>query len=156
MKPFLTPVVRHHFLGVPVHEIAKKLKLPKDVVAGIISTQPAQELIKRLQDKAFDSMAEVESELQAAAPELLREKIRLALESNNEHIRTRNTNELLQMAGHVPMHRLMIERPDPILEKYRGMDEGQIREELRRIRQAIPVQIEHKSTAVEEEPEVVN
>jgi len=139
-KPFYTQIVRLYWEGLEQAEIAKQLACGADVVAKVIHSDHGQEILKQLEDHTFDSMLEVITLAQAVSVEMFNEKVKLALYSNDEKIRTRNTTELLAIAGHTPVHRVSIERPDPILETYKNQTPEQLRAALLKLKDATPSQ----------------
>jgi hypothetical protein len=137
-KPFYTQIIRLYWQGLEQVEVAKQLSCSADLVGKVVRSDHGREILKQLDDKTFDSMLDVITMAQAVSVEMFNEKVKLALYSNDEKIRTRNTTDLLAIAGHTPVHRVSIERPDPILEAYKNKTPEQLREALLKLKDASP------------------
>lgn len=133
-KPFYTQIIRLYWSGLPQNEIAKQLSCDVQTVGKVLNSDHGKEILQQLDAKTFDSMLEVITMAQAVAPEMFNEKVKLALHSNDERVRTRNTAELLAIAGHTPVHRVSIERPDPILDQYKGKTPEELRTALLKLK----------------------
>lgn len=133
-KPIYLRILRLYWMGEQQVEIARRLGVSTATVGSVINSDRGKEILTQLQNETFDSMLAVMNEAQAVAPELLQEKIKLALYSPDERIRTRNTSDLLAIAGHVPLHRVSIERPDPLDKKYENITPEQLKVELLKIK----------------------
>ena len=136
--PLYTQIIRLHWSGLNNIEVAAELGIAEATVSKVINCDHGQVILKQLDDKTFDSMLEIITAAQAVSREMFDEKVRLALHSSDEKIRTRNTAELLAIAGHTPVHRVSIERPDPILESYKGKTPEQLREALLKLKDLTP------------------
>jgi len=138
-KPIYLRILRLYWMGETQVDIAARVGCSAGLVSNVINSDRGKEILSQLESKTFDSMLEVMNEAQAVAPEVIREKIQLALHSNDERIRTKNCTDLLNIAGHVPIHRVSIERPDPLEEKYKDKTADQLRQELLKLKdQAVP------------------
>lgn len=128
--PIHTQILRLHWEGKDTKVIADSLQVALDLVRNVIKSDHGEELLASLDAKTFDSMLEVHTLIQAHAPDLIQRKLALAYTGSTEAIRSKNISELLQMAGHVPVHKVVIERPDPILDKYKDKTPDMLRNEL--------------------------
>ncbi len=137
-KPLYTQIIRLYWQGLEQVEVAKQLSCSEQLVGNVVRSDHGREILKSLEDKTFDSMLQVITMAQAVAPEMFNEKVKLALHSADEKIRTRNTAELLAIAGHTPVHRVSIERPDPILETYKNRTPEQLRAALIALKDGSP------------------
>lgn len=138
-KPLYTQIIRLYWSGLDNQaEIAKQLQCSENLVGNVLRSDHAKEILKQLDDHTFDNMLEIITAAQAVSREMFDEKVRLALHSNDEKIRTRNTAELLAIAGHTPVHRVSIERPDPILETYKNRTPEQLRAALLALKDGSP------------------
>ena len=132
-KPFYIQVVRLYWMGQTKTDIAAQLGLSEGTVKKVIESDRGREIFNQLESATFDSMLETTVMAQAVAPEMLREKIKLALYSGDEKIRTKNASDVLGIAGHVPIQKVIHDRPDPLLDKYKDKSELDLRKELREI-----------------------
>lgn len=137
-RPLYTQIIRLHWSGLNNVEIAAQLACAEATVGKVLNCDHGKEILKQLDDRTFDSMLEVITAAQSVAREMFEEKVKLALYSSDEKIRTRNTAELLAIAGHTPVHRVSIERPDPILETYKNKTPEQLREALLKLKDQSP------------------
>ena len=137
-KPLYTQIIRLYWQGLEQKEVATQLSCSDELVGKVCRSDHGQEILKQFEDKTFDSMLQVITMAQAVAPEMFNEKVKLALHSADEKIRTRNTAELLAIAGHTPVHRVSIERPDPILETYKNRTPEQLRAALLALKDGSP------------------
>lgn len=128
-KPVYLRMVRLYWMGETLMDIAATTGYSPSTVSKVINSENGQEILTQLQTKCFDSMLEVMNEAQAVAPELIREKIQLALHSSDERVRTKNCTDLLQIAGHVPVQRVVHET-DTIDAQFKGKSPDQLRKEL--------------------------
>lgn len=128
-KPVYLRMVRLYWMGETLVDIATMTGYAPSTVGKVINSEQGQEILTQLQGKCFDSMLEVMNEAQAVAPELIREKIHLALHSSNESVRTKNCTDLLQIAGHVPIQRVVHEA-DTTDAQFKGKTPDQLRKEL--------------------------
>ena len=123
-------VLKLHWKGIGNQQIADIVGITAQHVSNIINMPVARELYATFQENVFESLADVQETLQAAAPELLNEKLRLALNAKDERVRSTSCTELLQMSGHKPVSRIVVERQDSPHDKYANMSEDQLRHEL--------------------------
>ena len=129
-KPLHCHIIRLYWLGFEPDDIAGRFGIPLSTVQSVIRSDQAKVILRELESKAYDSALDVITAAQAAAPEMLQEKITLALSSPDERVRSRNATDVLAIAGHTPVHRVSIERPDPISEAYKDKTPDQLRKEL--------------------------
>src|SRR5208337_4886965 len=103
-RPHYIQVVRLYWMGGSATEIASELGMSPGTVSRIIKSEAGQAIFDQLQTNTFESMVEVQTLAQAAATDLIREKIKLALYSGNESVRSKNASDVLAIAGHLPIH----------------------------------------------------
>ena len=132
LRPIHTRIVLLHWDGYTNKEISVLLNVSPATVSDVLNSGPAQEMMQKVVNGTIDTMMEIQAKAQAVAPLALEEKISLALEDKDPRIRSTNCKDLLEMAGHRPVERISIERPDPVGEKYKEKTEQEIREELLR------------------------
>ncbi len=97
-------------------------------VSDIIASEQAQEILADLTAKRLDTMGHIELVAQAIAPQIMNEKIRLALQGNDERVRNSACSDILNIAGHQPIKRVQVERVESVDEKYKDLTDEQIRE----------------------------
>jgi hypothetical protein len=132
--PLHTQIIRMYWMARPISEIADQFAVSESMVRSTINSERGQEIITQLESHTFDTMLEVMTMAQAVAPEMFAEKIKLALYSVDERVRSRNTTDLLAIAGHTPIHRVQIDRPDPILDKFKDKTPQMLRDELLKLK----------------------
>lgn len=128
-KPVYLRMIRLYWMGETLIDIGTITGYSPTTVSKVVNSDQGQEILTQLQSKTFDSMLEVMNEAQAVAPELIREKIQLALHSSNETIRTKNCTDLLQIAGHVPVQRVVHEA-DQTDAQFKNKTPAQLKQEL--------------------------
>jgi len=126
-KPIHLRAVYLYVRGYTFTEIAGLLNYSVQWVQEIIDSAQGQEMLKRVEEHTFDSMLEVQDEVQLVAPEALQRKIQFALSSPDENLANKACSELLAIAGHTPVKRVSVEQADPIHKKYEGRSEEDIR-----------------------------
>ena len=129
-KPFYIQIIRMKWMGNTNTEIASLLSISDALVGKVVNSDKGREIFEQLQSSVFDSMVEVVTLAQAVAPEMLREKVKLALYSSDERIRSKNASDVLGIAGHVSIQKIVVDRPDPLLDKYKDKSELDLRREL--------------------------
>lgn len=148
-KPFYIQVIRQWWMGNTMSEIANLVGASPSLVKKIIESERGQQILAQLEDNTFQSMLEVQAIAQGSAIEMIQEKIRLALYSGDEKIRTKNSSDVLAIAGH-SVNKITIDRPEPLADKYRDKTELDIRKELLAIKQvAGPVSNAQETTEAE-------
>lgn len=101
-------------------------------VSNILTTDEAKEVYDELKKQTIDTVGQVQANLQAAAPAIIKEKIDLALFAKSETVRNQAGQQILEMAGHAATRHLEIHRADDVLEKYKNKTEAEIRDEVMR------------------------
>ena len=127
--PLHLHVVRMYWDGVSPSTIDNKLSKPSGWASKILSSPEASEIIERLKNATIDTMVEVQTKLQAAAPILLSKELDFAL-SGNGAAESRARQLLLEKAGHVATRQVEIRRPDHVEEEFRNKSEAQIKAEI--------------------------
>ncbi len=99
-------------------------------VSNLLNTPEALEMLSQFQDKTLDTIMDIQLDAQAIAPAIFEEKVRLALTAKDE--RTRNTacSDILNIAGHMPVRRVVIEQPDRQAERFDKMTNDELRAEM--------------------------
>ena len=126
--PFVLHVVQLSWNGMDEDEIALHVGKTKQEVLKILASDQAKQIYARLEAQTLDTMGQVQAVLQAAAPKLMEEKVRLALSARSEAVRNSATGDLLDRAGHVAVKQLEIRRGDEVEEAYRDKSEDEIRD----------------------------
>lgn len=102
-------VIRYYLEGKSVSEISAMTRYSPKGIRRILEAPAVRRIIARAKAGSFMTISEVASILQLAAPEILQEKIRLALTSKDEKIRSTNCRDLLEMAGHGAKTHIVLE-----------------------------------------------
>lgn len=116
--------------GMTHAEVAAIVGCSSGLVSQVVGSPLAQELLGTLQDKILDTTLDVQQTLQAAAPLVMQEKLRLALNARNESVRNSACTDIIHMAGHMPLRRMQIEQTVEQKDKFEGLSEEQIREQI--------------------------
>ena len=132
-------VVYLYWSGVPgqagpqatVTEIANYVGYSATHIQQILASDQAQEILQELHEKKLDTISDIEIAAQALAPEIFQEKVRLALRANDERVRNSACTDVLAIAGHQPVKRVSIERPDAVKERYGAMTDEELRKMIR-------------------------
>jgi predicted transcriptional regulator len=136
-KPIYIQIIRLWWAGNTRRKIADDLGISIPTVSKIIDSDTGKHILSQLESNTFDSIVEAQTMIQAAIPDIVREKINLALHSANESVRSKNGSDLLAIAGHVPTHHVVVERSDPLVDQYKSMNELDIRKQLLEIKQKL-------------------
>lgn len=129
-KPAHIHIIRLAWQGHTNFEIASHLGCTEQHVSNIINCDEGQALLAELKNHSISSMTEVQDELQLVTPLILREKIRLALESSDEKVRSTSCSDLLAIAGHTPVRKLEIHREVPDTADLSGKTNEELRSHL--------------------------
>ena len=131
-RPQHVEIVRLHWQGYTNRDIAQFLSCSESYVSQIVNCDEAQVMLKELREHSISSYDEVQDEIQLMAPHAAREKIRLMLEANNESVRNVACSDILNMAGHSPVKRLLVERGhgSDVEKKIADMTPEELRREL--------------------------
>lgn len=132
-------VVYAYWAGVPnqagpqatVGEIAAFIGYSTTHVQMILASDQAQEILQELHEKKVDTISDVEVAAQAVAMPVFQEKVRLALQGNDERVRNSACTDVLAIAGHQPIKRVSIERPDAVRERYGALSDEELRKMIR-------------------------
>ncbi len=129
--PFGLRVCQFYWAGETVQEIAKRFGVTVSRVQSLLATDEAKKIIECLCDGTLSTMLEVNATIQACAPAVAAEKIRLALESPDDRVRSTSCKDILEMAVGTPTKRIEIRR-ESAKSEHAGMDETELRQHLRR------------------------
>lgn len=95
------------------HDLARRFGITDAWCSQILTSPEALELIKQLGDRTVDTALEVQAQLQAIAPQALQERINIAMSpATPVGVRDRSLQSLLEMAGHRPVQRVQLQRPE--------------------------------------------
>lgn len=130
-RPRHLAVLRLWAQGYTNDEIATMTNYTPSVVSQITNCPEAKALMAEMQDSTFASIADVQTTLQACAPALLEEKIKLALTAKDERVRSVSCSDLLGLAGHTPVKRVELTKVEEIENDYAGKSDEEIREHIR-------------------------
>lgn len=128
LKPIHLEMVSLFFAGESVQDIADKCQYTPQMVSNILNSPDVQEVLAKLNEERLNTIAEVQMVAQLRAPELMQAKINYALHGSDDAVRNRAQSEVLAIAGHVPVHRTIIERQDSVAERYKDKTDDQLRE----------------------------
>ena len=129
-KPMHVQIVRLTWQGYTAVDVAQFLGLSEIHVRNIINCDEAQALLSQMKDHAISSSDEVQDEAQLVAPLVMREKIRLALDAQDERVRNIACTDILAIAGHTPVKKLEIQRSDASRDDLTRKTPEQIREDI--------------------------
>ena len=129
-RPDHIRTIRLYWQGYTAGEIATFIGASEQHVRLIINSDEGQSMLAALKNHTINSMDEIQDEMQLAAPLAAREKIRLALEAQDERVRNIACTDILAIAGHSPVKRVSVERTDKVGEDVENLTEDQIRERI--------------------------
>lgn len=129
--PFGLRVCQFYWAGETIQEIARRFSVPTSRVQSLLATEEARKILDMLCDGTLSTMLEVNATIQAAAPAVAMEKIRLALESPDDRVRSTSCKDILEMAVGTPTKKVEIHHTEGKSE-HAGMSEEDIREQLRK------------------------
>ena len=139
-RPSHLRVVALEWAGLDNLEIANRTGYSVQHVSNILTTPEAEEIRIELRKNTLDTMTDIQLEVQAIAPTILHEKIRLAINANDERVRSTSCTDLLHMAGHSPVKRLQLEKIDKgdadLADKSEDELRSLVRDEMDRIKSA--------------------
>ncbi len=130
--PMALRVCQQYWYGRNLDEIARMFDIPKSRVQALLALPETQSIMEELTNHTLDTMLQVATSAQAAAPACMEEKVKLALEDPDSRVRTMNCKDILEMAGHSPVKRIQLNRPDANTEKHANMDEHELREAVKK------------------------
>jgi hypothetical protein len=129
-NPFLLRVLILSYEGHTTSEIAMQTGKSDSYISGLLNSDEAKAIYLQLENQTLDTFRQTQTLIQAAIPAILQEKIRLALFANNEAVRNRAAQNILELGGHVAVQQLEIRKPDQIEEEFRDKSEEDIRNEI--------------------------
>ena len=127
LSPKQLEVVRLHWQGWSAVEISGHTEYTVEHISNILNSQVGQEYLEDMIKGSLDCTSYVETFAQAVSPMVMHEKFRLSLEAKDERVRSSSCSDILNIAGHQPVKRVQIDRVDPVVGKYDGMTEEEIR-----------------------------
>jgi hypothetical protein len=119
-----------HWNGLSAAEVASAVRRTPQTVSNVINSDEGMEILAELGRRSLDTVLDVQATAQAYAPSAIEELVRLMFESKDDRVRKTSCTDILAIAGHQPVKRIAIERPDPVVDRYREMTEEQIKEKL--------------------------
>lgn len=117
-----------HWDGLKVPEIAKRIGCSKQLVSNILNCPEGLEILEQFRQRTLDTVLDTQIAAQAYAPQALETLVHLMLESKDDRVRKTACTDILAMAGHQPVKRIAVERPEQLEEKYRGMSDDEIKQ----------------------------
>ena len=126
IKPIHLLIFRDHMRGHTNREIASLHGITEQSVCNILQEEPIQELKKAAMEKAFDTLTDVQESLQLAAPFAIQTKISL-LSSSDDRVRNMAATDILQMSGHRPASRLIVEHEQTVERETDNKSEEELR-----------------------------
>jgi hypothetical protein len=126
-KPDYLRICALYWSGRTQKEIAEITGFSPIHVGNIIGCDESQEILRELSQRTLDTVLDVQTEAQAYAPLCLGEKFNLALNAKDERVRNIACTDILAMAGHQPVRRISVEKPDTVVKHYEGLTDDEIR-----------------------------
>ncbi len=126
-KPLHMRVCTLYWSGLAFAEVGEAVGLSAEHVRRVVESEPGQALLVELSARTLDTVLDVQTVAQAYAPMAIDEKLRLMLHGRDERVRNIAAGDILAIAGHQPVKRISIERPDPVNEKYKGLTDDELR-----------------------------
>lgn len=108
-QPQHVQVVRLAWQGYNRQMIAQVMGISDTHVKQILRSPSGQRMLADLNSHNLTTHDEVEDEIQMAAPEALAEMVRIMHESENDGIKQKAAADILDRAGHGPVHRYAID-----------------------------------------------
>jgi hypothetical protein len=130
--PLALRICQFYWYGENHDQLAKRFSVTKSYVQSALSTPECRAILEELENRTLDTMLQVATTAQAIAPAIMEEKIRLALESPDDRVRATSCKDILEMAGHSPVKRIQLNRPDAAGAKHEGMSESELRDSLKK------------------------
>lgn len=119
-------MIQRFWRGEKIIDIARALGYTEVQVGNIVRSAESQEILQQLQDATLDSMEEVATELQLAAPLAVKKKIDL-MSCGDSAVENRAATDVLHMAGHAPVRRVQVSRSESIAKRYEDKTEDELR-----------------------------
>lgn len=117
--------------GYTQQEIAAHLHMNPTSISMLVNSPPFQSYMDICKRSMIDSMVDVQSKLQSAAPLVGDMLIDQAINARDERVRFNAGKAVLEMAGHVPVRRHEIARVhDHSEDKYDRMSKDDIRQSI--------------------------
>lgn len=130
LKPAHLAMLRLFWQGESIADIAVATSYSAQQVSQIVNSEHAKQILDEMTADTLDTMAQVQTEAQLAAPILWDELYNLARNAGEERTRFNALRECLHIAGHVPARRISFERANSVDEKYKGFSEEELRQQL--------------------------
>lgn len=129
-KPRDLRVAMMSYYGATNKDIAHALGMHEISIGNILRSPTILEFIEDLKTKSIETMSQVAEMAQLAAPAVMEEKIRLALSARDERVRNTAAKDILEIAGHSPVKRVVVEKEAPSESTYHNKTEDELRAEL--------------------------
>jgi len=130
LNPSHYRILTLHWRGLPHGEIALEVGVTTQTVSNVVTSESGQAVLEELARRTLDTALDVQTVAQAYAPGALEELVKLAFSSRDERVKKTACTDILAMAGHAPVRRVSIERPDPVDERFKGKSEVEMRAEI--------------------------
>lgn len=102
-------IIRLHLMGFSNDATAQMVGYTTQQVSNVINGPDGQDIIAQVQAAQIETFSQVQAMAQLVVPEVLNEKIRLALSSADERVRTINCQQILEMTGNAGTKKLQVE-----------------------------------------------
>lgn len=124
-------MLRMWFAGMSQTDIATKLGTTIATVNRVCNSVEGNELLSDMHSQTLDTILDIQTQAQIVAPAIFEEKLRLALTSDDDRVRTTNCTDILNMAGHTPIKRVeMTDNRNSRDEDYAGLTADELRQKL--------------------------
>lgn len=139
LRPLHLRILRLYFQGMSGQEIVDALtdaasKVPLaslSLVYNVINSADAAEILGQFQGQTLDTIMDVQTDAQAIAPAAFEELVSLALNAKDERVRASGCKDILAIAGHQPVKRVIVrDERDPAVAKHDGKSEAELRAEM--------------------------
>ena len=126
-KPIHLQVARLYFQGYNNVEIAAATGLNFQYISQIINGPDFTTMLQELTERTLDTVIDVQQDAQAIAPRIFEEKVSLALSAKDERVRNTACSDILEIAGHRPVTRMVVERAPSVRDELSDKTEEEIR-----------------------------
>ena len=139
LRPLHLRILRLYFAGLDGKAIEAALTDPTTLVPlasyatimNVINSPDTAEIMGQFQAQTLDTIMDVQTDAQAVAPAAFEELVRLAFHSKDDRVRSGNCKDILAIAGHQPVKRVIVrDERDPAVAKHDGKSEAEIRAEI--------------------------
>jgi hypothetical protein len=124
-------VVQMESQGLDRNAISAETGISLSVLGVMLSSPIADRIRKEIESRTIDTIAEVQTDAQAAAPNMFKVLQDIALDDNEKATnRIIAAKTVLEMAGHKPIQTLELRKGNPLESDYHGKTEDEIRKEI--------------------------